>query len=134
LYKNIDFVNSNKIHSMIEDEEFDEEKYNKEQDELDRLFPDLGFSICIELEELDDIISREDRIMMKDTRTCYCYDECKESSVFIEIKNINGQITYRDLFQKLNNIKFKRSCNHHFFEGLQQCKNSNIQFEMCFGS
>lgn len=119
---------------MIEDEEFDEEKYQAGQDELDRLFPDLGFSICIELDELDDVISTEYRIIMKDTRTCYCYDNCKESNTFIEIKNKNGQITYRDLFQELNNMKFQRSCNHRFFEGLQQCKNSNIQFEMCFGS
>jgi hypothetical protein len=117
---------------METSEEFDEKKYQEEQDELDRLFPDVGFCICIKLDELDDVISTESRIMIKDTRTCYCYDDCKESNIFIEIKNINGQITYRDLLQKLNDMKYQRPCNHDCFEGLSQ--NSNIQYEMFFGS
>jgi hypothetical protein len=48
---------------MDDDEYFDEDKYERDQEEFSRLFPDIGFSICITLEQLDDILSTDDIIM-----------------------------------------------------------------------
>ena len=120
---------------MSEDNYFDEDEYITQQDELYRLFPNVGFSIsCCNPDGLDKIITQLDRIILKNSKDCYCYRENPEPNDYIELKKVGGNITYRDVLEKLNDIKYQCDCNHRFLECIVPIKNSYVQFDLCFGS
>ena len=110
----------------------EQEKFEYEYIEFQRLFPRLEISYAMPFEDLDCVLSQERSIFIKDTFTCYCYDDGAVPSRYIEIINRNGNITIRDVMQSLNDISFKRDCNHVFLEGFTQ--KTPIQYEMYFGS
>lgn len=122
----------------------DEESFEKNQEELRRLFPDVGFEISIPLDELDDELSSLDKIFVElDTEY---YDEDYEFEtqpnfiVVIKLKN-KTHITIRDVIQKLNDIKYTRYSDHRFLEMVYIRTDLVVNneyplniFEMYFGS
>ena len=116
----------------MSEEDFNEAEYIAQQDELERLFPDVGFSISVS--DIDKIISPLDMIIVKNSKDCYCYKNSPEPNDYIEIKKVGGNITYRDVLEKLNAIKYRCDCNHRFLECITPIKNSSIQFDIFFGS
>lgn len=122
------------VNSMTEEEEA---KYNLEQDIIDSLFPDVGYEIGISLDELDEIISIHDHIVIKNTYNCYCYNDEPKNTDYIDVRKIGGNITIRDVLNKFNQIKFCSDCNHRFIEDIYPCNSGDTlstQFEMFIGS
>lgn len=119
----------------MSEDTFNEAEYMAQQEELERLFPDVGFCIaCCSPDTLDTIITPLTMIILKNSKNCYCYDKNPEPNDYIEIKKVGGNITYRDILEKLNAIKYQCECNHRFLEGVDPIKNSYISFDLCFGS
>jgi len=111
--------------------EFDEEEYNAEMEEIDIQFPNINFSVCIKLIDLDKVIIDNHIVSIKCGFNCYCYDgNPRISEYFICKKEKN--ITNRDLINCLIDNKFDPRCNHHFLEYFDI--RSSGQVEPFFGS
>jgi hypothetical protein len=54
-----------------------------ERDIIDSMFPDCKFIIAIELNKFDDVISvGKDKLIIKCTHTCYCFDKIKRCAEY----------------------------------------------------
>ena len=118
---------------------FDEEKYEKEQTELRQLYPDIGFNISMSLDDLGEELSSLDKIFLEIDINCCMYDgnvRVENEVEFIVILKKEGKsfITTRDIIQKLNDIKYKKNCDHIFLEMIYRKSNTEDVFEMYFGS
>ena len=110
-----------------------EEQYEYEFRQIELLFPDAQFTIAIDLEDLDDVITELNTIIIKKNYSCYCHANCKRNTDWFII---NGEkITNKYVIHELIKQNLVLDCNHCFVEGFHQYpKNSNCQFEICTGS
>lgn len=120
------------------DSSYDEIEYDKVNNEI---FHNAKFNICIGLNELDTVISTDNKIIIKCSHTCYCYklNNNKRSANYYTVYNINNiGITNQMIIQALIDNNYDPRCNHIFLEFFDQ--NIKIsskyvkQFEPFFGS
>lgn len=135
-----------------------ETAYEEVYCEYERLFPNIGFTLSIPRDELDNELSNLDMIIIKnDKEVCGCeacescgYTTCDfcggynvstlPETDYIEVKKPIGQesITVRDVVNKLNEIHYESQFpimfNPSFLEDIFPSIGSNVQFEMYFGS
>ena len=126
--------------------------------EYERSFPNIGFTLSIRRDELDDELSNLDKIIIKnDKQVCGCqvcesygYTTCDfcggydvstlPETDYIEVKKRTGQefITVRDVVNKLNDIhyepQFPKMFNPSFLEDIYPSVGSTVQFQLAFGS
>jgi hypothetical protein len=100
--------------------------------EMKRLFPDVKCDICIRFGKLDQVVSSFDHIILRQDKTCFCHDEHPVPDVFVEVKKPGGNITYRDILNRLNEIHFTVTCPHYYLEGIRPTKKSMKRFNMVF--
>ena len=115
-----------------ETQEKTEEQYEKECEQIGLMFAGAKFVVSIELQDLDEVVSELPAIIVKNTRTCYCYDG-KDSSIdyfYISGNNITNAFIIHQLVEQGLNL----ACNHCFLEGFRKTENSDCQFEICTGS
>jgi Na+-transporting NADH:ubiquinone oxidoreductase subunit NqrF len=116
------------------DEDYDEETYLKEQEEIERLYPNAKFTICVSLQDLDDLVTEETNIVVKTSFNCMCYDYCdvvRQSEYYY----ISGdKLTNGYIIQHLIEHGLSLDCNHCFLEGFHKSANSSVQYEMVIGS
>jgi hypothetical protein len=119
----------------MKDEEL-EEKYECERKQIDQMFQHALFDIAIELEELDEVVSDQTYIVVKNTYTCYCYDDCKKNTEYFYITcNPCEKMTNKFIIQELIKQKLNlQDCNHRFLEGFIKSKDSDCQLEIVVGS
>lgn len=110
--------------------EFNEETYNAEMKEIDIQFPNIAFSVCIKVIDLDKVII-DNKVAIKCDFNCYCYDDNPRISEYFICKK-EKNITNRDLINCLIDNNFDTKCNHRFLE-LFEIK-SSCQVEPFFGS
>lgn len=113
-----------------------EEQYEYEREQINKMFPHALFDIVLELEELDEVVTEETSIVVKQTYNCYCYDDCKKNTDFFHITcNPCEKMTNKFIIQELINQKLNlQECNHRFLEGFIKSKNSDCQLEIVVGS
>ena len=138
----------------------EEAEYEAEEREYESLFPNLGFTLSIPRDELDDELSNLDMIIIKnDKQICGCeVCECCGWTVcdwcggydsntmqlpqtdYIQVKKPAGHesITIRDVITKLNEIQyeqqFPKMFNPCFLEKIYPSEGSIVQHEMWWGS
>lgn len=111
-----------------------------QQEELNRMFPDAKFTIALSLDELDDVISPLDKIIVKQTFNCYCYGGVPASDApvprWFPIHCDEGEkMTKRVVIRELVRQGLSLDCNHRFLEGfIRSGKGGECQFEMVLGS
>jgi Na+-transporting NADH:ubiquinone oxidoreductase subunit NqrF len=108
------------------------ELYEEEFQEIERMFPNAKFVISIGLEELDTVITAQTNIVIKQSYTCYCYEDCKKKPDFFYICGEN--MTNKFIIQELIEQGLEIECNHCFLEGFDKTENSECQFELGTGS
>ena len=108
------------------------EEYHNEVEQINIMFPNAQFTISIDIEEMDELITHKDHITIKNSYDCYCYDNCKKNTDFFYIKGEN--ITCRYVIKELIKQGLELNCNHHFLEGFYKTPGSDFQFELCLGS
>ena len=110
------------------------EDYERENQLLDDMFPDANFTIAIEYDEIDNVISTEPYIILKNTYNCYCYDNKPRNTDYYYIHGNGNPITWKTLFNDLIKQGFKLECNHCFVEGIYKTNGSECQYEFMIGS
>jgi hypothetical protein len=55
-----------------------EEQYERENEEIEKMFPNAKFTIAINIEELDVIFTKQPAIVVK--KSYYCYTGCNKPS------------------------------------------------------
>lgn len=107
------------------------EDYDKQNAILEEMFPNAQFSIAIELEELEELLTEKKHIFITHSRNCHCYDQCGHPpTAYYEIKG--EQLTYKYVLQELIRQNLCPECDHRFLEGFDQT--TEIQFSIFFGS
>lgn len=118
----------NKMEKSQSDIEFELQMH-----ELERIFPDANFTICIELSDLDDVISHDDGIVIKIDHECYCYDRNPRKDDLILVYNKTGDgIANKDAIDAMIECGCDPKCNHVFFEGFKHV--ADCLFKTFFGS
>jgi hypothetical protein len=111
-----------------------EQDYENECNLIDLMFPNAKFSIAIDIEELDDIITTQPKIIIKSSYNCYCYEICKRTTEYFIISGKN--ITNKYIINELINQGLHLDCDHRFVEGFHNPSSikSDCQFEIMTGS
>ena len=99
------------------------EKYDYETEQLEKMFPNAKFTVCISLSELDDVLSFADKILIKVDNDC-CDDEYQRDIDWIFVQNKSGNgITKRDAIQSMIDYGVYNECGHRFLELFEEtCK------------
>ena len=116
----------------MSESDFDEIEYQRECEIINAMFPNVNFYVSINLEEMDEIVSKEDVIIIKCTFHCYCYQDTPRVNDYILVRNIGTGITIKDMINSLSENNFDPKCNHRFLEGFD--KINYITYEANFGS
>ena len=104
--------------------------YTFEIDLIDKMFPNAKFVVAIDIEELDDVVTDQTNIVIKNTYDCYCYGGVNKIADYFYI---NGEhITNKFIINKLIEQGLSLNCNHCFVEGFY--KETSCQFGICTGS
>lgn len=126
------------------------EEFVMEQMEINRMFPNARFVIAIPLNEMEQVISHLDKIIIKQTYTCYCYDnfmnDISETETTDNDTIINGRpppkwfpihcqegqkMTNKYVIKELIRQGLTLSCNHCFLEGIEpSLRGGDCQFEL----
>lgn len=111
-----------------------DEEYEYEYEEINKMFPNAQFSVAIDIEYMDKLITDKQELIIKNTYNCYCYScsNCKKNTDYFYIKGEN--ITYRYVIEQLIKQGLSLDCNHIFLEGFHKTAGSDCQFELCVGS
>ena len=115
--------------------EISEEEYLKEIEIIYKMFPNAKFSVCIDLNMMNDVLTEKDIIVIKSDYSCYCYRDCpRNTDFFIIHRPQNGKITYRHILTELMNQGLDLDCNHSFIEDIYPSKNTDCQYQLWLGS
>ena len=113
-------------------DEIDEE-LQREFRIIDDMFPEADFTPSVRLENLDDVVTDEKEIIIKQDFTCYCHDNMNKRSKYFTIKcGEHESITNKFIMTELMKQKMKIDCDHRFVEGFYKHKD-NI-YEIWTGS
>ena len=111
-------------------EDAEDAAFEEEQRQLDAQFPNCKFSIAISLEDLDDPLTAEKTIVVKQVYNCRCYDNAPRKTDWFVIKA--DPITSRVVLNELIKGGLDLECDHHFVEGFHAL--TDCQFEIILGS
>lgn len=109
-----------------------DEEIEKEIEQMHNMFSNAQFEVAINIEEMDKLFTDKNYIIVKNTYSCYCYDDCKKNTDYFYIKGEN--MTYRYVIEQLIEKGLKLECNHHYLEGFYKTEGSDCQFEILVGS
>ena len=132
----------------MEEEDYDEEKFEKLYNDLDEIFPNCPFNIsCIkDIKELDEIFTEEKTIIIKDDRASesnYYYSNIDKNNLakyvdYLVVKQKDDKpITLRQILTEMSksphyNNEVISQDDHHFLETFE--KKTNIEYTMFWGS
>jgi hypothetical protein len=115
-----------------------EDEYMKEIEIINEMFPDALFSVCIDLNIMNNVLSDNDVIIIKSDYSCFCYREFPRNTDFFIIRSPhNGKITYKHVFTELMNQGLNlmdQGCDHIYIEDIALSGDSDCQFEFWLGS
>lgn len=92
----------------------------------EKMFP--GITIGRLNKDMNTILTRENRIIIKRQFDCGCYDYPKNPVYYF----VEGQnMTYRFVLSELSKQGLETNCKHMFVDDFKQ--NTNIQYSLCLG-
>jgi hypothetical protein len=114
-----------------------DDEYEREFQQIYKMFPDAKFDILISLKDMDDIITENSYLIVKNSYNCYHYKDWKKpliaSSRPAEYFIIRGEkITYKYMIEELVKQGLDTGCDHRGLEGYSKCTDNQI--ELFFGS
>lgn len=109
-----------------------DEQYEREIEEIEKMFPNAKFTIAIDIEELDVVFTKQPAIVIKQSYYCHCYRGSNKKTEYFYISGKN--ITTKFIINQLIEQGLELVCDHRFIEGFEKVKNSDCQFEICTGS
>ncbi len=109
-----------------------DEEIENEIEQIHNMFTNAEFEVAINIKEMDKLLTDKNYIIVKNTYSCYCYDNCKKNTDYFYITGEN--MTYRYVIEQLIEKGLKLECNHHYLEGFYKTEGSDCQFEIWVGS
>ena len=106
--------------------------YTEEYKLLKRMFPGANFIISMNIEELDQVLSKKDSIVIKIPYLCYCYKEKPRTTDFIVVRRRGKGITIRNMIEAMVKEDYNPRCAHKFLDLFE--KVNDVTFEANFGS
>ncbi len=97
---------------------------------IDDMFTDAPFTICLEIEELNDIVVNQNNSTIKISHDCYCYESNPRPTLYLSISTPHN-ITKKDVLEYLIDFEYNPDCNHIFLETIEY---NNGFIELFFGS
>jgi hypothetical protein len=119
-------------YSRLKEEHEQEEEMDIESILLYNMFPNAKFTISMDYDEMDKIITQQPSIIVIMNYDCYCYSKNKRKTEYYYIKGKN--ITNKYVIQSIIEQGFNPGCNHRFLEGFMKMNNSKFKFEILLGS
>ena len=58
-----------------------DEEIECEIEQMNNMFPTAQFEVAINIEEIDKLITDKQFIIVKNTYSCFCYDNCKKIQI-----------------------------------------------------
>lgn len=109
-----------------------DEEIECEIKQINNMFPNAQFEVAINIEEIDKLITDKQFIIVKNTYSCFCYDNCKKNTDYFYIRG--RHMTHRYVIEQLIEQGLQLDCDHHYLEGFYKIKDSDCQFEIWTGS
>lgn len=107
---------------------------------IQQMFPNAKFNVSILLQDMEKTISDLDKIIVKQTFVCYCYDgyepvlPAKWFPIHCSFEK-GEKMTNKFVINELIKQGLVLDCNHHYLEGFfLSSNNTTCQFEMFLGS
>jgi hypothetical protein len=108
-----------------------DEEYEYDAEQINSMFPNAQFTIAIDIENIDELITDKHNLIIKRNYNCYCYNYSKNTDYYY----IRGEnMTVRYVIEELIKENLTLDCNHCFLEGFNKTLGSDCQFELCLGS
>lgn len=106
------------------------EDYMHEINLMNTDFPNAKFTISIDYNKLDDVLSLQRTIYVVITMNCHCYGNGNNAEVYkiTSDEPISNRIVIKELIRR----GFKLDCDHFFVEGFRKVNSS--MFEIMTGS
>lgn len=109
------------------------------------MFSDADFDVCMELEELDIVLTDKTSIIIKHNNCSVCsmsapdnphlLNELDYPHNHIDYYRIEGsKLTIKYIIKQLIKKGFNPACNHRFLESFELCSGSDADYEACCGS
>ena len=104
------------------------------------MFPNANFNVSILLQDMEKTISDLDKIIVKQTFDCYCYDGYEPTLPAkwfpIHCSFDKGEkMTNKFVINELIKQGLVLDCNHRYLEGfILSSNNTTCQYEMLLGS
>lgn len=133
---------TNQTHGYCVCKKYDDgyDDYELEYGIIHKMFPNAKFNVSILLQDMEKTISDLDKIIVKQTFDCYCYDgyepELPAKWFPIHCSFDKGEkMTNKFVINELIKQGLVLDCNHCYLEGFYiSSKNTTCQFEMFLGS
>jgi len=109
------------------------EDYLNEQNRINTELPNAKFTISIDYDKLDNVISMQRIIYILVTKSCYCYGDNPMDTQIFKITS-NNVITNRLVLKELIKKELVLDCNHSYVEGFHMLNNNSNIFEIMTGS
>jgi len=108
-----------------------DEEYETEIMQINQMFPDALFTIAIDIDRMDEIVSQQPFIIVEHSYDCYCYNRPKKKdNIYVR----GDRITNKFIIQKLIDYGLCLECNHHFIEGFEKIRNTSYRYNISIGS
>ena len=111
-----------------------EDDYKREIELINAEFPTAKFSIAIDYDKLDEVISLERTIYILNKPVCGCYEGRDKPKKQVYKIISNKPITYRILFKKLILQNYSLKCNHSFIEDIFAIEGQSNVYDFMLGS
>jgi hypothetical protein len=114
----------------------DDDEILAEIEYMDKTFADAEFSVCLKIDELDDIVSTEKTIVIKNSQEAWWEPETREmgfNHFFYVIKL--DVMSKRNIIFELIKKGLEGDGDHRFLESISPTREgNNTQFELSWGS
>ena len=94
----------------------DEPDEDDEWDRIHNMFPGAQFSVCININQLDELVTDLNQIVIRSDYGCYCYGDQPRKTEYYYIAG--ERITYKLVIDELINQGLELYCNHQFLEDI----------------
>ena len=115
------------LNKTYNDEEKDFRIFEFQQKIIDELFPNVKFSMCIDFNDLNKVVTTKKKATLIQTFDCYCYDTSPRPTKTFIIKS-NKPMTRRYIINELIKQDFTLDCNHCFLESLEVNSKGIIEY------
>jgi len=107
----------------------EEDNYERQCKLIDDMFPGAKFTISIDLNDLDNIVTDKKFIIIQQTFNCYCYDNMNTKNKLYTVKCLeNESLTNEYIINELIKQGLKVNCNHIFLESFDFIKDNLYLF------